>query len=150
MCENALKIRDSIEKHCAGNPYTTECPLKNIASSALIPDNVIDDILHFGKKGQRHFEHLIQDRLLPMSKISVWNPMRKLKIKAFANWMEKSKVPVGDKVIKLPEEHELLGRFLIIQGILSLWMAHSMSLQIWLTYMLQIKQRLYQSVWPSP
>ena len=30
--------------------------------------------------------------------------------------MEKTKVHIGDKVIKLREERELLGRFLIIQG----------------------------------
>ena len=42
--------------------------------------------------------------------------MKKLKLKTFSNWMEKTKVRVGDKVIKLREERELLGRFLIIQG----------------------------------
>ena len=47
---------------------------------------------------------------------SVWDKMKKLKLKAFSNWMEKMKVRVGDKVIKLREERELLGRFLIIQG----------------------------------
>ena len=39
-----------------------------------------------------------------------------MNLKAFSNWMDKEKVQVGDKVIKLREERELLGRFLIIQG----------------------------------
>lgn len=42
--------------------------------------------------------------------------MKKLKLKTFSNWMEKYKFCVGDKVVKLREECELLGRFLIIQG----------------------------------
>jgi len=41
--------------------------------------------------------------------------MKKLKLKTFVNWVEKTKIRVGDKVIKLREERQLLGRFLIIQ-----------------------------------
>ena len=50
------------------------------------------------------------------SKLSVWDKMKKMNLKAFSNWMDKKKVQVGDKVIKLREERELLGRFLIIHG----------------------------------
>ena len=42
--------------------------------------------------------------------------MIKLKLKAFSNWAVKTKVRTGDKVIKLREERELFGWFLIIQG----------------------------------
>ena len=38
-----------------------------------------------------------------------------MNLKTFSNWMDKKKVQVGDKVIKLREEREVLGRFLIIQ-----------------------------------
>ena len=41
---------------------------------------------------------------------------KQMNLKTFSNWMDKKKVQVGDKVIKLLEERELLGRFLIIQG----------------------------------
>ena len=58
----------------------------------------------------------MQDRLLPTSKISVWDSIKKLKLMTFCNWMQKTKLRVGDKVIKLREERELMGRFLIIQG----------------------------------
>lgn len=34
--------------------------------------------------------------------------------KSLSKWMEKSKFRVGDKVVKLCKERELLGRFLII------------------------------------
>ena len=112
---NALKLRNSIELHCSGNPYIINSPLKSLDSSALVSDDAKDDILHFAEKGQKRFKEFIKDRLLPTSQLSVWDTMRKLKLKAFSNWMEKTKVRLGDKVIKLREERQLLGRFLIIQ-----------------------------------
>ena len=54
--------------------------------------------------------------LLPSSKHSLWDALKKLKLNISSNCMEKTKVRLGDKVIKLREERELLGRFLIIQG----------------------------------
>ena len=114
--ENALKLRHSIELHCGGNPFTEKSPLKSLVSSALVPDVAKYDMLHFAEKGQKRFEEFVHDRLLPTSILSVWDPMKKFKLKTFSNCMEKTRVCVGDKVIKLREERELLGRFLIIQG----------------------------------
>ena len=113
--DNAVKLRQSIELHCEGNPFTKKTPLKNIVSSALVPDGAKNDILHYQEKGQTRLQEFIQDRLLSSSKLSIWDHMKKLKLKAFLNWMEKTKIRVGDKVIKLREERQLLGRFLIIQ-----------------------------------
>jgi len=42
--------------------------------------------------------------------------MKKLKLKTFLNWMEKTKIRVGDKVIKLREdgrESEMLSNLII-------------------------------------
>ena len=114
--QNAMKLRQSIELHCEGNPFTVESPLKSLVSSALVPQKAKEDILCYAEKGQKRFEEFVGDRLLPTSKHSLWDAMKKLKLKTFSNWMEKTKVRVGDKVIKLREERELLGRFLIIQG----------------------------------
>ena len=91
-------------------------PLKSLVSSALVPSDAKNDILNFAEKGQARFQDFINERLLSTSTISVWDPMKKLKLKTFSNWMEKIKVRTGDKVIKLREERELFGRFLIIQG----------------------------------
>ena len=41
--------------------------------------------------------------------------MKKMKLKTFITWMAKTLVSVGDKVIKLREERQLLARFLVIQ-----------------------------------
>ena len=62
------------------------------------------DILNFKEKGQARFHEFIKDRLLPYSELSIWSPMKKIKLKTFPNWMEKNRIRVGDKVVKLREE----------------------------------------------
>lgn len=113
---NALKLRHLIELHCGVNPFKEKTPLKSLVSSALVSDGAKNDVLQFAEKGQKRFEEFVSERLISTSRLSVWDKMKKLKLKTFSNWMEKRKVRVGDKVIKLREERELLGRFLIIQG----------------------------------
>ena len=49
------------------------------------------------------------------SATSIWDPMKKLKLNTHSTWMAKQKVRVGDKIIKLREERQLLARFLVIQ-----------------------------------
>ena len=103
--QNADKLRHCIQLHCEGNPFTVKTPLKNlIVSSAVVKDNAKDDILNFLTKGQKRFEEFINDRLLPTLIRSIWDPVRQLKMKTFSNWMDKTKVRMGDKVIKLREE----------------------------------------------
>ena len=55
-------------------------------------------------------EHVVAD-----ASMSVWSTMKKMKLKAFSTWMTKTLVSVGEKVIKLPEERQLLEHFLVIQ-----------------------------------
>lgn len=114
--ENAINIRHSIELHCEGNPFKVKTPLKSLVSSALVPEEAKHDILHYAEKGQKRFEDFVCERLTNTSNLSVWDKMKKFKLKAFSSWMDKSKVRIGDKVIKLREDRDLLGRFLIIQG----------------------------------
>jgi len=102
--ENGMKLHQSIKLHCEGNPFTVESPLKSVVSSALVPKKAEEDIPGDTEKGQKRFEEFVEDRLLPSSKHSLWDAMKKLKLKTFSNWMEKTKVHVGDKVIKLPKE----------------------------------------------
>ena len=104
-----------MERHIASNLYTERTSLKNISSSALVPENA-KDLLHYAEKGQKRFENFVKERLLKESASSVWDSMKKLKLKAFSSLTGKIRVTVGQKVIKLREERELLGRFLIILG----------------------------------
>ena len=90
--------------------------LKNIVSSALVHDAAKNDILHYKERGQERFQAFIDNRMRSSSKMSVWDPMKKLKLKTFTTCTEKTGVKMGEKVIKLREERQLLGRFLIIQG----------------------------------
>jgi len=108
MRENVMKLCQSIELHCKGNPFTVESPLKSVVLSALVPEKAKEDILCSAEKGQKHIEEFAEDRLLLSSKHSLWDAMKKLKLKTFS----KTKVRVGDKVIKLCKEWG----FLIIQG----------------------------------
>ena len=64
----------------------------------------------------RQFEQFVETRLLSTSSSSVWDTVKKMKLKTFSNWMEKTRLRIGEKVIKLREERQLLGRFLTIQA----------------------------------
>lgn len=112
---NALKLKESIELHCEGNPFIVGTPLKSIASSVLIPEAAKEDILDRDEKGLDSYRKFVRETLLIDSPKSVWDTMKKTKLKTFNTWMEKTRVSVGDKVIKLREERQLLARFLVIQ-----------------------------------
>ena len=89
--------------------------LKNIVSAVLIPDAAKVDILNRDKEGMDGYQNFAQERLVQNSPLSVWDPMKKVKLKPFCTWMAKTRVTLGDKVIKLREKRQLLARFLIIQ-----------------------------------
>ena len=109
---NAVKLRNSIELHCEGNPFLIECSLKSSVSSALVPEHAVDDILNFSQKGQMRLEAFIADRLLLTSTHSIWDQMTKLKLNTFSKLNQKTLVRIGDKEIKLYEERTSLLGFL--------------------------------------
>ena len=84
-------------------------------SSTIILDVVKKHILNLASIGQKRYADFVEERLLVSSDKSVWDKITKLKLKTFSNWMEKSKVRVGDKVVKLKDERGLFARFLVIQ-----------------------------------
>ena len=112
---NALKRRDCIQLHCEGNPFIVGTPLKSIVSSVLIPEAAKEDILHRDEKGLDGYRKFVKERLVPDASLSVWSTMKKMKLINFSTWMAKTLVSVGEKVIKLREERQLLARFLVIQ-----------------------------------
>jgi len=71
--------------------------------------------LHRYEKGLDGYRKFVKERLVPDAPMSVWSTMKRMKLKTFSTWMAKTLVSVGDKVIKLREERQLLGRFLVIQ-----------------------------------
>ena len=111
---NALKIKQRMEVHCQGNVYLNKMDLKSIASSTWIPEEAKDDILNFDQKGLEAEKEFIKERLLLNSPKSIWDHIIKPKIKSFSTWMPKTRVSIGDKVIKVREERHLMGRMLVI------------------------------------
>ena len=90
-------------------------PLKSHVSSVLIPEAAKEDILCRDEKGLNGYKQFVQERLLPDTPKSLWDTVKKIKLKTFSNWMAKTRVSVGDKVTKLREERQILARFLVIQ-----------------------------------
>ena len=81
-------------------------------ASSVIPPVAKDDIINFSAKGQACLEQFIKDRLLKNSPKSVWGHNPRLNLKTFSNHMPKTKLKIGETVIKLREERNLYGRFL--------------------------------------
>ena len=107
--QNALNIRDCMKLNCQGNPRVNGTLLKDIVSSALIPEAVKPDIPQYPENGQDAYEACGTDRRMTGSNQSHLGPMKKLKLKNFTNWTHKTKVKFGDKVIKLREYPQFLG-----------------------------------------
>ena len=108
------KLQHLIVLHCGCNPVKERTLLKSLVSSVLVSKEAKNDILQFAELGQKRYKEFVSLKLT--LNLSVLDKMKKLNLKAFSNWMDKKKVQEGDKIIKLREECELLGRFLIIQG----------------------------------
>ena len=91
------KLQHLIELHYGCNPFDERTLLKNLVSLALAlkrPKMIFYSLQEFDS-----------ECLKLTSKLSVWDKMKiKKESKPFFNWMDKKKVQVGDKVIKLQEE----------------------------------------------
>ena len=114
IAQNALKIKDSILHHCGVNVFTTNTELKTIASATVIPESAKKDIIEFASKGQERLIKFVKDNLLSTSTGSVWDTLPRLKLKTFLTHMPKTTVKLGETVVKLREESQLLVRFLAI------------------------------------
>ena len=66
---NAIKLRDSMEMHCTGDPFIDKFPLKRLVSSAIVPTEAKNDIINFAQKGQVQFEQFVETRLLSLNHI---------------------------------------------------------------------------------
>ena len=104
-----------VKFYCSGNPFNNDFPLQNIVSSAEIPNDAKKEILSFDSEGTGLYEKFSDERLTVNSKISIWDPMKLRQIKTMNTWMKKIAARVGDEVVKLREERQLVARFLVIQ-----------------------------------
>ena len=75
----------------------------NMASNMEVPENAKEDILLRDNKGASTAEK------------SIWDPMKKIKLKTFSTCQKKTNCKVGNKLVKLREDRQLLARFLVVQ-----------------------------------
>ena len=112
---NAAKIKASIIEHCGGNPFAEKTKLMNIVSCMVVPEAAKDDILLRDNKGEAEFKDFVSSRLVTASaKKSIWDPMKKMKLKTFTTCQRKTPCKVGTKLVKLREDRQLLARFLVV------------------------------------
>ena len=110
---NAVTIKNCLVTYCEGNPYMNNTPLKNVVSSALIPEPAATDILTYPEKGQARYEWLVENRILEGSPESIWDPLPQLKLKRFANYMPRSTIKVGGKTYKGRQDRGFMKRCLV-------------------------------------
>jgi len=115
IANNAEKIRCGIEEHCGGSPFVDQKPLVNLVSMMAIPDAAKNDILNRDEKGQARYEEFVRYRMTDGSQASLWDRVEKLNLKTYSTLLKKATIAVGNKVVKLREDRQLLARFLVIQ-----------------------------------
>eukprot|EP00795_Rhopilema_esculentum_P017661 gene17661-9309_t len=99
---NAAKINIGILQHCNGNPFSVDTGLMNIASNMAVSSTAEKDIVERDKKGEAAFKIYVASRLVKATaKISMWDPMKKLSLRSFANWQKKERCIVNKKESKL-------------------------------------------------
>ena len=101
--------------YCSGNLFLADTPLRNIVSSAEIPRLLKRQILNIDHLGTNLYKEFVENQLVPESKMSVCDKMKLSKFKIMSTWPKKLKLHVGESVIKLREERQILDRFMIIQ-----------------------------------
>ena len=68
---HAKKLKDAIFKHCEGNLFMNNTPLRNISSSVIIPEPAKTDILTGPQKGDALYERLKKEHLSQKGKGSI-------------------------------------------------------------------------------
>jgi hypothetical protein len=88
----------------------------NLVSNMEVPENAKDDILLRDVKGTEKFDEFVSERVVASTaKMSIWDPMKKIKLKTFTTCRKKTQCKVGNKLVKLREDRQLLARFLLVQ-----------------------------------
>eukprot|EP00057_Strongylocentrotus_purpuratus_P007692 XP_011662166.1 PREDICTED: uncharacterized protein LOC105437364 [Strongylocentrotus purpuratus] len=110
MHRNSSKIKKAIIRHCEGNPFEImSMKLMNMVSNMQVPEAFKEDILERDVKGKIMFQEFVSDRIVESSaKKSIWDPMRKAKLKTFSSCRKKKQCKIGAKLVKLREDRQLL------------------------------------------
>lgn len=117
MFSNSGVIKKGIVRHCGGNPFACDdINIMNLVSNMEVPEDAKEDILHRDEKGTSKFEEFVCERVVASTaKLSIWEPMQKMKLKTFNTCRKKTRCKVGNKIVKLREDRQLMARFLLVQ-----------------------------------
>ena len=88
-------------------------PLKNIMTGQVVEESIQTDFIRFHELGQAAAQRFVEERLLPTSASSVWDPMSLLKLKCFSN--QHPKQQTAGKETRLKEDKQILTRCLLIK-----------------------------------
>ena len=113
VAENAVKLCHVFQEH--GDPFCSaeENELVNMLTQSVMNDAVTNDILQRDAIGQQAFEEFVNQRLTE-GKLSVWGRMTKNKVKTFKSESATAEIKIGNQLIKIKEERNLLQRFIVI------------------------------------
>ncbi|KAK3734787.1 hypothetical protein QZH41_007919 [Actinostola sp. cb2023] len=107
--ENVKKLKEVFK---ASDPFLNEeTELINIITKAVMPDTVKEAVLKRDEIGQHHFDTFVKERIVER-KLSVWSPMKKVKLKTWRSTRETKKTASG--VAALKDDRALFARFLVV------------------------------------
>ena len=85
--------------------------VSNLVSKAVLPPLVSKELLRHETIGHELYHTFISNRL--NGELSIWSSMKKCNLKTFKTLKKTSKLKIGDRIIQLKEEKNLMTRFLV-------------------------------------
>lgn len=96
-----------------GNPFDARSYLINICSGKETTQDIQKDLITAESVGESCLQSFINDRL-KTSKISFYDPIKKLKLKSFSDLKVKSTIKLNSKTLSIAAERSMFGRLLVI------------------------------------
>lgn len=96
------------------NPFCHDFDkLINLATKAVMPPNVENDIKMRTHNGEACFKKFVKERLTS-DQVNIWAPMKKLQLQMWSSVAKKTKVSTSNAIIELREDRALFARLLIV------------------------------------
>ena len=111
--ENDVKLCHVFQEH--GDPFHSagEHELINMLTQSVMSEAVTNAILQRDVIGQQMFVDFVNQCLIDGT-LSVWGKMTKRNLKTFKSESATTEIKIGNQLIKIKEERNLLQRFIVI------------------------------------
>jgi len=90
-------------------------PLQNIITGQIFPRNVFESYRSFEETGSNLYKEFVEERLGPNRKISILDPIKKVKLETCKASTMKKKIKINDKIIELRGNCNLFARCALMQ-----------------------------------